>query len=407
MPPLPPLRRDLDMMPSPIEGHPGLLIRDPFHYSDATMVIPPSLVPLLECFDGKITELDLHERLVVLTGNLEVSELLRHLVDTLSRSGFLDDAAAAEMKRSRRDAFARAEAREPAHAGSAYPEDREALKRTLDGYLAQADPAGPAEPALLGIAAPHVSPEGGFRSYAAAYAALPRASGDRTVIVLGTSHYGEPERFGLTRKPFVTPLGRTRVDLDVVDALARAAPEAVTMEDYCHAVEHAIEFQVLFLQHLWGPDVRIVPILCGPFARSTLHGGRPEDDPAVAAFLGALGELAAREAGRLYWVLGIDMAHLGRRYGDLFGARPGLPRLVDAALRDGERIDRIVEGDAAGFWDLVVEHHDDLRWCGASPLYAFLAAVRPGAGRLLRYEQWNIDPESVVSFAGLAFSPRA
>jgi AmmeMemoRadiSam system protein B len=402
MPPLPPLRRDLDIMPSPIEGHPGLLIRDPFHYSDATVVIPPSLVPLLECFDGQITELDLHERLVVLTGNLEVSELLRHLVDTLSRSGFLEDPAGAEMKRSRRDAFARAEVREPAHAGSAYPEEREALVRTLDGYLAQ---AGPAEPALLGIAAPHVSPEGGFRSYAEAYASLPGPSEQRTVIVLGTSHYGAPERFGLTRKPFVTPLGRTRVDLDVVDALARAAPEAVTMEDYCHAVEHAIEFQVLFLQHVWGADVRIVPILCGPFARSTLLGGRPEDDPAVAAFLGALGELAAREASRLYWVLGVDMAHLGRRYGDAFEARPGLPRLVDAALRDGQRIDRIVEGDAAGFWDLVVEHHDDLRWCGASPLYTFLAAVRPRAARLLRYEQWNIDPGSVVSFAGLAFSP--
>lgn len=403
MPSLPPLRRDLDIMPSPIEGRPGLLIRDPFQYSDATVVIPPSLVPLLECFDGEITELDLRERLVALTGNLEVSELLRHLVDTLSRSGFLEDSAAAEMKAARRDAFARAEVRVASHAGGAYPEEREALGRTLDGYLGQ---AGPAEPALLGIAAPHVSPEGGFRSYAAAYAALPGPSQERTVIVLGTSHHGEPERFGLTRKPFLTPLGRTRVDLDVVEALARAAPGAVTMEDYCHALEHSIEFQVLFLQHLWGADVRIVPILCGPFARSTVRGGRPEDDPEVAAFLGALGELAARHAERLYWVLGVDMAHLGRRYGDPFGARPGLPRLLDAALRDGQRIERIVEGDAAGFWELVAEHRDDLRWCGASPLYAFLAAVRPGGGRLLSYEQWNIDPESVVSFAGLAFSPR-
>src|SRR5215471_19951667 len=105
MPQLPPLRRDLDLMPSPVEGHPGLLIRDPFRYSDATVVIPPPLVPLLECFDGERSELDLHERLVALTGSLEVSELLRHLVDTLSRNGFLEDPVAAGMRRARREAF--------------------------------------------------------------------------------------------------------------------------------------------------------------------------------------------------------------------------------------------------------------------------------------------------------------
>jgi hypothetical protein len=402
---LAPLRRDLDLMPSPLEGRPGLLIRDPFRYSDATVIIPPPLVPALACFDGLATELDLRQRLVHLTGELAVSDLLRHLVDTLSRAGFLQDDVSAGLMRARKEAFAGAELRLAAHAGIAYPEEREALVSTLEGYL-ERDAGVATEPATLGIAAPHVSPEGGFRSYAAAYAALPPVSGERTVVVLGTSHFGEPEKFGLTRKPFATPLGRTRLDLDVVEALARAAPEAVAMEDYCHAVEHAIEFQVLFLQHVWGADVRIVPILCGPFARSTLEGGRPEDDAGVAAFLGALSALAAREGPRLYWVLGVDLAHVGRRYGDSFAARIGEPRLRSVAERDRRRIDRLLQGDAAGFWALVQEDQDELRWCGASPLYAFLAAVRPGAGRLLRYEQWNIDAESVVSFAGLAFSPR-
>ena len=404
---LPPLRRDLDLMPSPVEGHPGLLIRDPFRYSEATLVVPPALVPLLACFDGETTEADLRERLARLTGEPQVSELLRHLVGTLSGSGFLEDDVSAGLRRARGEAFAAAPLRDPAHAGSAYPEDAEELGRTLARYLAEDAEARPPDVALLGIAAPHVSPEGGFRSYAAAYAALPESSGDRTVVILGTSHFGAPEKFGLTRKPFVTPLGRTLVDLDVVEGLARAAPESAVMEDYCHAVEHAIEFQVVFLQHVWGPGVRIVPILCGPFARSTLEGGRPEDDAGVAAFLDALGGLAAREGPRLYWVLGVDMAHVGRRYGDGFAARAGESRLSAVARRDHQRIERLIEADAAGFWALVQEEGDDLRWCGASPLYTFLAAARPAGGRLLRYEQWNIDPESVVSFAGLAFSPRA
>ncbi len=49
------------------------------------------------------------------------------------------------------------------------------------------------------------------------------------------------------------------------------------------------------------------------------------------------------------------------------------------------------------------ERGDDLKWCGASPLYTFLQRRPRRRGELLRYEQWNIDPASVVSFAALAF----
>ena len=40
-------------------------------------------------------------------------------------------------------------------------------------------------------------------------------------------------------------------------------------------------------------------------------------------------------------------------------------------------------------------------WSGAA--LPFLRATAPERGTLLRYEQWNIDPASVVSFAALAF----
>jgi MEMO1 family protein len=42
--------------------------------------------------------------------------------------------------------------------------------------------------------------------------------------------------------------------------------------------------------------------------------------------------------------------------------------------------------------------------CGSAPLYTFLKAVPGARGKLLRYEQWNIDEQSVVSFAGMSFS---
>jgi predicted class III extradiol MEMO1 family dioxygenase len=78
--------------------------------------------------------------------------------------------------------------------------------------------------------------------------------------------------------------------------------------------------------------------------------------------------------------------------------------MSEVAVRDRARIDRINAGDARGFWELVQENQEDLKWCGSSPIYTFLKAVPQARGRLERYEQWNIDEKSVVSFAGIRFS---
>jgi AmmeMemoRadiSam system protein B len=401
---LPPFRPDLDVMPSPLPDRPGVLIRDPLGFSANVMVVPPALLPLLRYFDGESTELDLRQALVQLTGQLEVGEVVDHLTGALRGSGFLLDETYREMKLQGERSFAEALVREAKHMGEGgYPGEPEQLGATLRGYFEGAAARPPRNGALMGIAAPHVSPDGGHRSYAAAYAALAPELHERTFVVLGTSHYGAPDRFGLTRKPFRTPLGEASVDGALVERLARAAPEAVTLEDYCHRVEHSIEFQVVFLQHLLGPRVTILPILVGAFAKSLLEGGLPEDAEPLRRFLDALGELHAREGRRLFWVLGVDMAHIGRRYGDRFAATADAGRMQEIAQQDKQRIERIAQGDADGFWELVQRNQDELRWCGAAPLYAFLRAIRPARGELLRYEQWNIDAASVVSFAGLGF----
>jgi AmmeMemoRadiSam system protein B len=176
------------------------------------------------------------------------------------------------------------------------------------------------------------------------------------------------------------------------------------MEDYCFSFEHTVEFQVVFLQHALGPDVKILPILCGPFAESIYRGGRPEDSDGVRRVFDALGELHNLEGKRLLWVLGVDMAHMGARYGDGFRAVANEGRMAEVGERDQRRMDAIKAGDAHGFWEQVQPNHDDLKWCGSAPFYTFLKSVPQLRGELLRYEQWNIDEHSVVSFAGMAFS---
>jgi len=394
-------------MPSPWPEHPGVFLRDPYHFSDAMLVIPPLLAECLDCFDGLQTELDLRSRLVRLTNTLEVGDIVRQLVDTLSGAGFLEDETFAAMREQRVREFAEAPVRLPAHAGAGYPAETEPLSDTMARYMSADGESAGGEPrnadGLFAIAAPHVSPEGGWRSYGAAYRALRAEHRERTFVVLGTSHYGDPETFGLTRKPFVTPLGQAEPDLRLIDWLAQRGGAAVSMEDYCHSFEHTIEFQVVFLQHALGPNVRILPILCGSFARSLYHGGLPEDDDRVKRFLEALGELREREGDRLFWVLGVDMAHMGARYGDPFTAESGRGLMEDVASQDRSRMDSIAAGDARAFWDQVTPSHDPLKWCGSSPFYSFLKAAPRAKGELLHYEQWNIDPQSVVSFAGMAF----
>jgi AmmeMemoRadiSam system protein B len=402
---LPRLRLDLDFMPSPVPDRPGLLIRDPYHYSDATLIIPPVLVECLQFFDGEQDELELRSQLVRLTGDLRAGEVVDHLKEALRNAGFFQDEVYERLKTERHREFAGAPAREAAHAGAAYPGEPDPLRVTLSRYMVGVNSA--VQDGMIGIAAPHVSPEGGWQSYGAAYGTLGEVYRDRIFVILGTSHYGAPDRFGLTRKPFRTPLGEARTEQGLVDRLASRAAEAVMMEDYCHSTEHSIEFQVIFLQHLFGGGVTILPILCGSYGRSFEDGRAPEDHEPVKRFIGELQEIATEFGNKLFWVLGVDMAHIGVRYGDNSAAKAGQGRMAEVEERDRERINRINAGDAGGFWELVRENQDDLKWCGSAPIYTFLRTVPEARSRLLKYEQWNIDEQSVVSFAAMAFGRQA
>ncbi|MEO8026651.1 MAG: AmmeMemoRadiSam system protein B [Bryobacteraceae bacterium] len=396
------LRMELDFFPSPIEDRPGLVLRDPYRYSDTTLILPPLFAQALSFYDGEHTDLDIRAHFAEVTGELQVSEMAAHLDEALSTAGFLHDDAFYALRDKAWHEFADAPDRQAAHAREGgYPEDPAELERTFDEYLAGED--AKADENLIAIAAPHVSPFGGVASYRAAYRSLGSSHRDRTFVILGTSHYGAPDRLGLTKKDFVTPYGTARTDQALVAKLAADCGSGAAMEDYCHSFEHSIEFQVVFLQHVYGPDVKILPILVGSYATSLMSGAAPEAGDGVKRLLDGLSELHAREGKRLCWVLGVDMAHMGARYGDEAAAEANRGAMEEVALRDRARIERLSEGDADGFWRLVQPNHDDLKWCGSAPFYTFLKAVPEARGSLRNYEQWNIDEGSVVTFAGMSF----
>jgi MEMO1 family protein len=175
---LPKLRTDLDFMLSPVTDRPGLLIRDRFRYSDATLIIPPSLISGLLLFDGTRTDLDLQTELTRSLGSPEIGGAVGHLLEALSQAGFLEDETYAKLKQGRILAFTESPVRQAAHAGSAYPAEIGALRNRMHQYL---EGAAPTQHGVMGIAAPHVSPQGGWQSYRAAYKELTPDLRDRTL----------------------------------------------------------------------------------------------------------------------------------------------------------------------------------------------------------------------------------
>lgn len=398
---LPPLRLNLDILPSPDASRPGLLLRDPYQYSSATLLIPSLLIDGLRLFDGKRSLSDLQADFASVTGAIQANAIADGLYHALDQAGFLENTAYHEMKARREQEFAIAPARDAAFAGSAYPKDKDHLTKLLALRIGSTEGASE----TLAISAPHASPDGGWATYRAAYRSLPLEKMDgRTFVILGTSHYGAPERFGLTRKPFVTPLGEAQTDVRLVDELQKTAPKAIGMEDYCHSIEHSIELQIIFLQYLYGPEIRILPILCGPFVKSVSKGGLPEEDEQIQRFFDALANLAAREGRKMFWILGVDMAHIGARYGDPLPALANCDGMLEVKQRDQQRIEQLAAGDHRSYWNLIQERNDDLKWCGSAPFYTFLKAIPQARGTLLHYHQWQIDPQSVVSFAALRFA---
>lgn len=266
---LPQLRGALDILPSPVPDRPGLILRDPFRYCEEMLLIPSAWVPVLSCLDGKHTGRDAQELLVRHGGGeLVYSEQIQGFVSMLREHGYLETREFFDLKDKKHAEFRASRKREPLHAGEAYPNDAKRLREVFDPHFSESHASHDEAGSLIGLAAPHVSLEGGWNCYASAYGRLDPSWADKTFVILGTSHYGQPDRFGLTRKSFATPLGPVEVDQPAVDFLIENAADGVEVEDYCHAVEHSIEFQVVLLRYRLGVSVKIVPILCGPFFQS-------------------------------------------------------------------------------------------------------------------------------------------
>ena len=88
------------------------------------------------------------------------------------------------------------------------------------------------------------------------YAQIGAERPPESVLVLGVDHYGLSEGASLSARPWLTPIGPTAIDTDLVRALD---VPPLHIDEAAHAREHSIEVQLPFLEYVL-PKPRFVPL---------------------------------------------------------------------------------------------------------------------------------------------------
>ncbi|MCY4439275.1 MAG: AmmeMemoRadiSam system protein B [Deltaproteobacteria bacterium] len=400
-----PRLRYIDIFPVPEEqGRQAFAIRDPQHFSDKVLRLRVEAACALQFFDGTRT---LPEIQAAYEETYKVEfplPLLEQLCEVLDDGYFLASDNFDRYFQRLAAAFREAPVREPFHAGISYDENPAVLKESLGQLFVP--PEGPGLPGerdprrrIPGIVVPHIDLRLGGHAYAWAYKELAEAAPPELVVILGTGHNGTENPYALTCKRFATPLGEVPVEAEFVSRLRALHGGELFADELAHRSEHTIEFQVLFIQQLFGNSTPIVPVLC---SFSHADPGRGPAGDSIERFIAALRTAIAEDGRRVCLIASADLAHVGPRYGDANGFEG--EELEAVKRSDREMLRHVEQVDAEGFRDYLAREQDRRRICGFSPIYTMLRSMQADGGRLVAHDHGEMDPiGSICSFASVVF----
>ncbi len=280
--------------------------------------------------------------------------------------------------------------RQPAHAGTFYPDTRESLIDAIEkafmhrlgpGELPPRPPP-PYKGSAIGIMSPHAGYMYSGHVAAHGYLRLAEAGEPEVVFLIGPNHYGYGSPIALDESEYwVTPLGEVEVDVELEEEMA-SLERLFAFDFTAHKYEHSLEVQLPFLQYVFGDEFKIVPI------------SMMLQSPEAASRVGRTIARVIEEHGlKAYVVASSDMSHY-----------------VDARIareKDMRAISRILELDVEGLYRVVVE--EDVSMCGVGPVMSLIEVAR-GLGytspRLLQYANSGDvtgDYRQVVAYASIIF----
>lgn len=383
-----------------------LALRDTEGYSDNLVLLSPIDALIALRLDGKTTAAKVAEDIGTQAGIDEFPvKRVWDLVLTLDKNLMLESEHFLEHKKSVTEAFLKSGERPAFMAERGYPGEAEALSKTLDEYLSLPELGSPPKKnrSLTALVAPHIDYDRGKAGYGWAYREIMRSGLADLYVVLGVAHSTPPTPLVLSNKDYGTPFGPAETDRDLAAALAKDAPYNILADEVAHRTEHSIEFQAVFLKHAQrrlGGDFKILPVLCSSCDLSSAGPGER-----TLKTLELLEKKLKDYPGKVCLLAGVDLAHVGPRFGDKEAVSEELLARVEEQDRDSLALVLAKEPDA--FLDSVMSDGNRRNVCGVVALYVFSwlqKRLHPNSkGRLLHYAHSPDPSGGEVTFASLAF----
>jgi AmmeMemoRadiSam system protein B len=403
----PKLRWPLDIRIHHLDGQEALVIQCPVGISAAPLALMPQFAPVIVELDGAQTS---EEIVAKFAPQGLTPEILRELIIRLDDHLFMANARYFAAERLAKDAFHSAPVRAPALAGGAYPASKEELAGMINGYLKPFEPAETNRD-IACLIAPHIDYRRGGSCYGAIYPRLTESRAD-TYILIGTAHQYSRRIFHLCAKDFQSPVGTHPCDQGFVTELAnRFGVNRAFADQYLHRREHSLELQLPFLSVVQ-PDAPVVPILVGSYHQMLEAMRYPHEWEEYETFAGALTEIIKERTKRgekIAFLAGVDMAHVGRSFGDEGALSP--ERMREIGYRDQQYLRAIEESNYKALFDHIAEDQDARRVCGFPTMYLVLDVLNRLGGKpdvdVVAYDQAVDYPsDCAVTFAGVAMYRR-
>jgi len=376
----PKLRWPIDIRREIINQQEIIVLRCPLGISEQPLGIFAAVAPLLNHFTGQESCQQIAERFSI------AKQIVEDLVQLLDQNLFLESPRFFEFEREVSTRFRNARTRSAALSGLSYPDSAVELKSEIERILGHATPDSVAKfshDQLISLKSPHIDYHRGQISYGKAYANLQPDTHD-LIILIGTSHQYSRLLFHLTAKSFESPLGLLQCDERLVAELAGAyGLERSFADEILHRREHSLELQIPFMA-LRSAKAKIVPILVGSFHHMLNSGKYPEQFEQYDCLIDALASsLRSRTDRKICIIAGVDMAHVGRYFGDKTSLTPlEMERIHE---RDMQYLSTISSGAKHKLFDHIAEDEDMRRICGFPTMYCVLD--------LLARLGWNFEAQ--------------
>ena len=400
-----PLLRNLQFSPIKEGEEQYVVLWDPTGLSKERLVLPLNYFFIVQHLDGEHTLQDIGAIYLKRFGEFLMPNKVEQLLADLDTKLFLEGERTQQAKQQALDLYRQAPCRPPQFAGRSYEADPAKLRAQIKGFFTSKE--GPeieasehAGQPIKGLVAPTFELKHAGPVYAWAYKELQEAQQPDLYVLIGTAHSGLEQLVSVTDKDFETPLGIAKVERRITDRLRAEIPSVFT-EELAHHNEHALEFQLPFLQESLGKErpFTIVPILTS-FSADSLRDSHVRSQ--VDAFLHSLKE-ALGALGQPYCVVvGAELAHIGMRYGD--SAPPTDFSFHRCMQTDLEMLKHVENRDPEEFAKFIQKENDQRRISGFSPIYSLLRLIQAESGQVLRYDRGITDQyNSTVTYASMAF----